>query len=343
MTISGTGKCIFNDLIPNIDLNLQLAINNFMLFDAENLKIVVNGTGSMTGPLNDITISGDVVIPKCEIQNFATGEEKLDLVFENDNYLNTSDKPQPQSFIFKYNVSMRCDKITLIGKIFEIYLHGNLLLSTYQNTRTLVGDLNLINGKLNLFGKRLNFTQGNVTFLRDFPFDPKVTFKCLKNLGDLVVELEIKNNPQKGALLNLHSTPNYTQDVILSKMLFGKETKYLTVGEAAQLASAVAGLKQRGYIFSVLNTFQNVGIVDNISFISANDNQSDTLYTNHKSTTEKGNTSISAGKYINDNVYISVNKKGEETSFDVDFSITPRISIKANSLGEAGISWKYRY
>jgi hypothetical protein len=343
MMISGTGKLFFDDFIPNIDVNIRLMMNNFKLFDAENLKIVVNGPGLITGLLNDITISGDVVIPRCEIQKFATVEEKLDLEFENDNYLNTSNKPQLRNNFFKYNVSMRCDEITLIGKNFEIHLSGNLLLSTHQNIGTLIGNLGLIDGKLDLFGKRLNFVEGNVTFLEDFPFDPKASFRCSKNLGDLLVELEVKNNPKKGATLNLHSTPNYTQDVILSRMLFGKETKYLTVGEAAQLANAMASLKQKGYIFSILNTFQNVGIIDNISFVSANDNQSSALYTNHQNTTKKGNTNISAGKYINDNVYISVNKKGEQTSFDVDFSITPRISIKANSLGEAGISWKYRY
>jgi autotransporter translocation and assembly factor TamB len=55
------------------------------------------------------------------------------------------------------------------------------------------------------------------------------------------------------------------------------------------------------------------------------------------------NVNISAGKYINDNIYISVNKKSEGATFDVDFSITPKISIKANTGGEAGLSWKYRY
>jgi translocation and assembly module TamB len=204
---------------------------------------------------------------------------------------------------------LRFDDITFIGKIFEIHLRGNLSLSTYSGNGTLIGNLNLLGGKLDLFGKRLNFTEGKVTFLPEFPYDPKATFKCQKNLGDIDVALEIKSSPGKGVSLNLSSTPNYSQDVILSKILFGKEIKYLSLGEAAQLANAVAGLKQNGYFFSVLNTFQSIGGIDNISFSGVNDNQSDTLFTNRQSASSKNDMNISAGKYISDNVYISVNKK----------------------------------
>jgi autotransporter translocation and assembly factor TamB len=153
--------------------------------------------------------------------------------------------------------------------------------------------------------------------------------------------LDIRNRPTEGASLDLRSTPSYPPDVIMSKILFGKEAKYLTVSEAAQLAQAVASFNRRGYVFSVLNTFQNIGVIDNISFAKAND-QSSSLYMNSQTSTQN-DINVSAGKYIHDNVYISVNRKEEGASFDVDFSVTPKISIKANTTGEAGISWKYRY
>jgi hypothetical protein len=341
--ISGTGKLFFDGFVPNIHTNIQLQFNNFALFDSENFKIAINGNGLMNGPINDMTISGNIVVPKCEIQYLATEEEKLNIVFENDPYLCSDKKLTKKVDFFKYNISMQCNNIIFIGKIFKIHLRGSLLLSNYLDSGTLIGELNLIGGKLNLFGKRLKFTEGKVTFLKEFPYDPKISFKCQRNFEDINVGLEIKNSPNKGTSLNLYSIPSYTQDVILSKMLFEKEMKYLTVGEAAQLANVIANFNQRGYIFSVLNTFQNIGVIDNISFASANDNQSSALYSNHQSSSTKNNVSVSAGKYINDNVYISVNKKDEGASFDIDFSVTPRVSIKANTMGEAGISWKYRY
>ena len=99
-------------------------------------------------------------------------------------------------------------------------------------------------------------------------------------------------------------------------------------------------MKQKGYIFSILNAFQSIGLVDSLSF-STESNNSSSLYTNSRSSSDKLN--IKAGKYLSDNVYISVNKKDEETSFDVDLSVGSNTSLKVNTLGEVGVSWKYRY
>ena len=98
-----------------------------------------------------------------------------------------------------------------------------------------------------------------------------------------------------------------------------------------------------GYIFSILNTFKSSGIVDTISF-SDTSSRTSSLNTNTQTSETQSNMNISAGKYIGDNLFISVNKKSDETtSFDIDYSLTPKISVKANTNGEAGISWKYKY
>jgi hypothetical protein len=337
----GSGKLFFDGIIPNIDVNLLLKFDNFALFDSDDLKIDVVGEGSMSGPIDDITIRGNATIPKCKIQDFATKESPLGLSIENDIYLNENIGNNGKKDFLKYDISLHCSNIEFIGNIFNMHLRGDLTLSSYLDNATLIGELKLFDGKLDLFGKRMKFTNGKVTFFKEFPFDPVAFFNCQRNFGDISVGFDIKNTPKKGISLNLYSSPSYTQDVILSKMLFGKESKYLTIGEAAQLAHVVASLNQSGYIFSVLNTFQNIGI-DSISFAGA-DNQSFPLYSNSQNTSTQSNINASAGKYVRDNIFISVNKKNDGASFDIDFSVTPQISIKANSKGEAGLSWKYRY
>jgi autotransporter translocation and assembly factor TamB len=346
LSIAGSGKLFFNGIIPNINTNLHLTFDNFTLFNSESIKIKVRGSGSMTGPINDMVIAGNIDIPKCELDCFDTSEARQneDIVVENDIFLNPIKKKDipPEKDFFKYNVSMHCPKIIFLGNIFEICFAGNLLLSTYSGKATLVGELKLTNGRLDLFGKRMLFTKGYANFIEKFPFDPDAFLVCTRNLGDIGVILNIKNTPNKGSSLELLSTPNYTKDVILSKMIFGKELKYLSIGEIAQLANAVASFQQKGYIFLVLNTFQKIGIVDSISF--TNDSEaSNPLYSNTQNSHNSHKVNMSAGKYVHDNLFISVNKKQEETTFDVDFSLTPKISIKANTNGEAGVSWKHRY
>ena len=340
--VSGYGQLFFDGIIPNIDTNLNLKFNGFTLFDSDDIKIDIKGEGCMKGPINSMSIQGKVVVPKCTIHDFTSAEEELDIAVENDIYLNDARKNCIERDFFKYDVSMHCPNIEFVGSIFKMHLYGDLLLSTYQEKGALSGELKLSDGKLDLFGKRMVFTSGKVTFLKEYPFDPKASLNCQRNFEDMSVGLDIENSPGKGVSLNLYSSPSYSIDMILSKMLFGKESKYLTVTEAVQLTHAIASLNQHGYIFSVLNTFQNIGVVDSISFASTND-QSTALYSNSQNTSAQNNINASAGKYIHDNVYISANKKDDGASFDIDFSITQKISIKANTKGEAGLSWKYRY
>lgn len=346
LNISGSGIFYFNDITPNIKTNLQLNFDNFMLFDSDNMKISILGNGNIIGDITDLLIRGDVDVTKYKIQKLdSEGIEKSnDIIIENErNVEKQSLKGNDEADFCKYDVNMRCPKIEIIGSIFEMILSGNLRLLSYENKATLAGSLKLRDGKLDLFGKRLKFTRGDVEFIEKYPFDPISYFKCNRNLGEMIVYLEITNHPETGVSFDLYSSPVYTHDIILANMLFGKELKYLSVPEAVQLANAVASFKRKGYIFSILNTFQKIGLIDTLSF-AGGEKKSNSLYSDEQSLTEQNGLNVSAGKYIHDNIYISVNKKSENiTTFDVDLSLTPKMSIKANSSGEAGISWKYRY
>ena len=345
LNISGNGTFYFNHIIPNIKTNLHLNFDNFRLFDSDKMKILILGNGNITGDINDLLISGDVDITKCKIQKFDSDgiEKNDDIIIENERNVKKQPLKESKKADFcKYNVNMRCPKINIIGSVFEMELLGNLKLLSYENQATLSGSLKLREGRLDLFGKRLRFTKGEIEFIEKYPFDPIADFLCERNFGEMIVYLEVTNRPEEGSSFVLYSVPNHTQDVILAYILFGKELKYLSISEAAQLANAIASFRRKGYIFSILNTFQTIGLIDTLSFAS-NDRRSTLLYSDETSSGQN-NLNVSAGKYIHDNIYISVNRKSDNvTTFDVDLSLTPKMSIKANSIGEVGVSWKYRY
>ena len=340
VNIGGDIALFASDGNPNIGTNLLLNFNNFRLFDADAMKINVTGSGKMTGPLDNMKLSGNLKIPLCELM-FSEGNDEnkyKDIIVVNDLFLN--EKEKEDNDFFSYDLNLECPKVDVIGNIYQLQFNGNLHLGSYKRKATLSGKIDLKNGKLNLFGKRMIFQKGKLEFFEDHPFDPKMKLICSKDINTIRVILEVKNDPGKDMSLNLYSQPHYTQDVILSQMMFGKSSKDLSVVEAAQLAHAINSMNQKGYIFSVLNTFQNIGLVDSISF--STDNNSSSLYKNSQSSTDS-KLKVRAGKYLSDNVYISVNQKEEETSFDVDLSIGSNTSLKVNTLGEVGISWKFRY
>ncbi len=295
----------------------------------------------MTGALDNMKISGNVLVPFSELSCFGSGDDShkySGIVIENDHYINNV-KNVGKSF-FDYDINMECLKILVKGDIYNLQFYGDLHLGTFNQQATMRGQINLTNGKLDLFGKRMIFSRGIVTFFDEFPFKPEIDILCKKKINTMTAFLQISGEAGQNPEIDLYSKPNYPKDVILSQMLFGKFTKELSVGEAAQLAHAVAGLNRKGYIFSILNTLTGSGLVDSISFSTSDDSSS--LYKN--ATSSNGNSiNVSAGKYLSDNVFISVNRKEAETSFDVDISLDKNTSLKVNTKGEAGISWKYRY
>jgi translocation and assembly module TamB len=345
LTLSGGGKFIFNDFVPNVETDLQLRFGNYKLFDTDNISIVVSGIGKIAGTIENLQIGGDVVIPRCKIQKFDADDacKKDDIIIENEIRVKrkSDQKETDQKNFFRYDIKAHCPQINFSGNVFEMTLQGNLHISTYDHQQTMAGRLKIMKGKLDLFGKRMEMINGYAEFLPEFQFDPKMKFVCTRNFGDIVVYFDMENTPERGVSFDLYSTPNYSKDVILSNMLFGKDLKYLSVSEAAQMAHVLASFNSHGYIFSVLNTFQNIGIIDSLSFTSS-DKRTHSLNVDKSSSSENG-VNVSAGKYVNDNVYISINKTSEGATFDVDLSLTPKISVKANTAGEAGISWKYRY
>ena len=241
-----------------------------------------------------------------------------------------------------YNIQMKCPRVDCVSDAFDIVLGGNLHLETFAGEPTLQGTLELIRGNLHMFDKRMKFRKGNVIFYKEYPFNPEVTFTSSKNFGDLSVRLKINNSPRDGFSFNLESDPPYSQEIILSKILFGKDLQSLSVTEAAQLAHTISGFKERKGIFSLVNAFQKIGIVDTISIANQNNGFAQTLYSDTQTSTGN-NMHLKAGKYIHDNVFVSVSNDEEGAFFDVDMSVSPKFFVKASSRGQAGVSWKYRY
>jgi autotransporter translocation and assembly factor TamB len=344
LSISGGGTFLAEDGIPNIKTNIGLKFHNFLLLDSEIYTTEVTGNAAITGLLNDMLISGKINVPKCIIRKVgaAYDGDSDDIIIDNEKHFESKKgkKRRKNNSILKYAIDMDCQNISLIGGIFEMKLAGNLHLTNYKKAPSVMGTLKLRSGSLLLFGKLTTITRGYATFAKEFPFNPTANFICKKNLGNLVAYLEIKNIPQNGVQLHLFSVPHFSKEVIMSHILFGKELKQLDISEAAQLGQAVASIKRSGHIFSIMNTFKKIGIIDTISFTKSHDGGE--LYANTQ-TANGAKLHISAGKYINDNVYVSVNKGENGANFEVEVSLTPKIFVKANSSGEAGINWKYRY
>ena len=216
---TGNGKFFFDGFIPNIKTNLALNCDNFTLFDSEDLNIRIKGNGRISGPINDLLISGAVDITKCIVRNMETGDSDKNDGIIIDNEINVSKKQSKDKKVEKdfcrYDIAMHCPKVLVAGDIYEIIFGGDLRLASYNHRTTLIGSLLLQKGKINLFGKRMVIRKGKADFFEQYPFDPDLMLLCKNNFGDMVVYLKIKNIPETGVTFDLYSVPSHSQETIL--------------------------------------------------------------------------------------------------------------------------------
>jgi translocation and assembly module TamB len=102
---------------------------------------------------------------------------------------------------------------------------------------------------------------------------------------------------------------------VLSRVLFGSSITNLSAPEALQLAAAVASLRGGGGNFDVLGAVRKVLRIDRLRVLPGD------------TTTGRG-TSVAAGRYIGDRVYVEVASDAQGyTATQIEISLTRSLSI----------------
>jgi translocation and assembly module TamB len=154
--------------------------------------------------------------------------------------------------------------------------------------------------------------------------------------GDLTAEIRMHgllSNPK----FELRSIPEFPQDEIISRILFGKSTATITPLQAAQLGLAVASMDGSGSGKSITDRMSDSLGVDTVEF--------------RESGTEGagGAAELVAGKYFSEDLYVefnqSLNTRGG--SIRVQYEITPNFSVETETGSRMrpgiGLNWKMDY
>ena len=137
------------------------------------------------------------------------------------------------------------------------------------------------------------------------------------------------NNPK----FAFSSIPALPEDEVLARLIFGRSMSNLSPLQIAQLAEAAAQFAGVGGSTSLLeNLRSNLG-VDDLDV----------------TTNEEGGTSVSAGKYLNDRTYVTIEKGDKagsgKATIDLDIGRGVKLRGEARDDGEAkgGIFFEREY
>lgn len=202
------------------------------------------------------------------------------------------------------------------------------------------GNIFARSGKLQLLNKEFLLSQGRVSFSGGAVTNPQLALTLTRDAGDIEADVVISGSAQRPRL-SLESRPALPQAEIISRVLFGRDSKDLGRWESLRLAAAVAELAGFGSSGS--------GVMDFARKASG----MDVLRINSRNTTsadgeENEETTIEAGKFIGEKLYLGVEQgtRADSTAVLIELELTPRakLQMRTESQNTSGnIRWKMNY
>ena len=193
------------------------------------------------------------------------------------------------------------------------------------------GGLTLVRGTYSFAGKRFDVQRGQVNFRGGALTDPDINILATTVSDGITFNIAITGTGERPQIA-FTSTPSLPQDEVLSRLLFGTNPENLSATEALQLASALNSLRgSGGGGLNPLGKLRSATGFDRLRIVGADD------------TTGRG-TSLAAGKYLTDNVYIEIVTDARGfTATQLTVALTKAISVlsQAGSFGGSNVQFKY--
>ncbi|HEV7367863.1 translocation/assembly module TamB domain-containing protein [Arenibaculum sp.] len=226
------------------------------------------------------------------------------------------------------------NQVFVRGRGLDAELGGELLLDGTVSNPRITGDLEMIQGELDLLAQRFEFTRGNISFVGDGQLIPRLDLAAETSAGDVKAIVAV-TGPVTEPNIELSSQPALPQDEVLSRILFGRATGQLTAFQAVQLAQSAAQLAGYGGGPGILDRVRRSIGVDRLEITSGEEGG--------------GPTGFGAGRYLSEDVYVGVEQDVREggTRAKVELDVTDNVQVEADVGGRKGgrvglrFEWEY--
>lgn len=221
-------------------------------------------------------------------------------------------------------------QIFIQGRGLDAELGGALRLTGPATAPQAVGEFTMRRGRLQILGRRLTFTRGTLDFAGSMI--PNLNLAADSTVDSTTVTVQVMGLATDPKFV-FSSTPALPEDEVLARLIFGRSMSNLSPLQIAQLAEAAAQLAGVSGPTSLLENLRNSIGVDDLDI----------------KTDEAGNTAVSAGKYLNDRTYVTIEKGDRagsgKVSVDLDVGRGVKLRGSASEEGEAkgGVFFEREY
>ncbi len=318
----------------------RVRLNDFRLIRLDDLNVVTHADTTVRGSAEAATISGDIRLVSALFRipdRMPSKIERIDVVEVN---RPGSAHTQPLETTPSETEAIHLDmNVVIPGRAFvkghglDSEWKGSLVVTGEAGRPEVRGDLDIVRGHYDFFGKRFSLVSGSLFFDGTHPPNPTLQVTAEHRAMDMTAQVELSGTPDT-LRLQVTSNPPLPQDEVMARLLFGRSLTTITPFQALKLARAMDALAG-GRTFGFVDRAQEAIGVDRLEV--------------RPSEGEGGLGTLSAGKYVGEGVYMEVEKGlgSEDGKISLEYEVTPRITVETeagtDANGGVGVKWTWDY
>ncbi|HEX8570397.1 MAG TPA: translocation/assembly module TamB domain-containing protein [Caulobacteraceae bacterium] len=324
-TVSGGGEI---NLRQTGGSNFQAQLRSFRIIDNELAEADASGTVTVArNAQGQVNIVGRLTIDEAEIRPnppTPSGVVRMDVIERNapQRQAATTRRPAGAGRGPPIALDVTLDaprRVWVRGRGLNVELAVDAAVTGTIRDPNLTGVARVVRGEYAFAGRRFEFDERGTIRLGESASEIRLDLTAVREDPTLTAEIRIRGTAAEPEI-TLASRPQLPQDEILSQVLFGRSASQLSALEAAQLASALSGLRGGGG-FDVIGGLRELAGLDRLSF----------------GQDEASGVTVAGGKYLSDDIYLEIIGGGREgPAVQVEWQLSRRLSIISRLAQGAG-------
>lgn len=314
-------------------IDLAIQANNAIVIRQRNLYAEIDGDVSIEGNFQELWVKGEASVSPLDANIDAAIQSNIPSITVTE-VKRSDDANKPSVLpVAHLNLTIYAEQQAFIrGRGLEAELEGEFRVQGTASDPSYTGVLRTRQGRMDLFGKRFVLQTGEVRISNQVV---SLRIPAVYTSDDLEVNAELYGTSDEPKL-RLSSVPPLPEDEILSRLIFGKSVQQVTPFQAVRLAAAANSLRSGGGFDPMDSARQLLGV--------------DTLNIENESTENGSGVSIGVGKYINERVYLQLERSpnpAQPWQGSIQIELTPKLRLESGTSEEGGagakLLWKKDY
>ena len=294
---------------------IDIALDRLNALKRDDIKATMSGNLGLSRTSNGALLNGTLALENARINTSQISQGGYtQLSVELDDPKKPTEKAATTENPLYLDISVLADdRVFVSGSGIESEWSVDAKLSGTRRNPSLFGSAELVRGDVDFIGRRFRLTQGRINVSGELD-QARISTEARREIGGVVTYVTA-TGPILSPAVAFYSEPALPQDQILAWAVFGKPISELSAFEATQLAYAATQLSGGGLgTAELLSPIRDAFGVDSFDISVESD----------------GGASITAGKYIAEDVFLNLEGNGSGVpGLSVEWTPLSNLSIEA--------------